>query len=105
MIFNYSECQIKRSAPAWRFSNFFATDGLSVADIPLCHIYHVGIVRSTSLADTFGAFSGATAGTSVLGFEVLTSATVRNTCSCNGLTGGPGLLDLVLGLFKELLAD
>ena len=43
---------------------------------------------------TFGASSGATPGTSVPGFEVLSSPVVPNAFSSNGLTGGPGLLSL-----------
>ena len=59
---------------------------------------------SAPRADTFGA-SGPAPGISALGFEVLNSPTVPNSFSFNGLTGGPGLLSLVLGPFKGLRAD
>ena len=59
---------------------------------------------SAPRAETFGA-SGPASGTSVLGFEVLHSPTVPNSFSFNGLSGGPGLLSLVLGLLKGLPAD
>ena len=61
---------------------------------------------SAPRADTFGATSGAT--TSVRGFEVLSSQKGPNSMTFNCLTGGPGgpgLLSLVLGLFKGLPAD
>ena len=45
---------------------------------------------SASRADTFGATSGATPGTSIPGFEVLISPTVPNSFSFNSVTGGPG---------------
>ena len=56
---------------------------------------------SAPRADTFGATSGATtSGTSDPGYEVLSSTNGPNSFSFNGLTGGPGLLSLVLGHYK-----
>ena len=63
------------------------------------------LTSSAPLADTFGAPSGAPPGTSAPGFEVLGSPTVPNAFSYRGLTGGPGLLSLVLGPFNGLPAD
>ena len=52
------------------------------------------LISSAPLADTFGARSGATPGSSDPRFEVLSSPTVHN-----GLAGGPGFLRLLLGPF------
>ena len=47
VIFNFSGRWIRWAVPASQFSNFSAADGISVADITLCHfVSHVGIVRS-----------------------------------------------------------
>ena len=59
---------------------------------------------SAPRADTFGA-SGLAPGTSVLGFEVFKSLNGPNSFSFDGLSGGPGLFNLVLGPFKGLPAD
>ena len=59
---------------------------------------------SAPRADTFDATSGASPGTSDPGFEVLRSPNGPNSFSFIGLTGGPGLLSLVLGPFKGLPA-
>ena len=59
---------------------------------------------SAPRADTFGASSGTPPpGTSVPGFEVLSSPNGPNSFSFNGLTGGPGSLSLVLCPFQEAL--
>ena len=60
---------------------------------------------SAPCADTFVRLQPPPHGTSVLGFEVLDSPTAPNSFSFNGLTGGPGLLSLVLSPFKGLPAD
>ena len=57
---------------------------------------------SAPRADTFGATSGATPGTSDPGFEVLSSPNGPISFSFIGLAGCPGLLSLVLGPFKGL---
>ena len=60
---------------------------------------------SAPRADTFGATSDATTpGTSAPRFEVLSSSNGPNSFSLNGLTGGPGLLSLVLCRFEGLAA-
>ena len=63
-------------------------------------------VYLSTRADTFGAnSSAATPGTSAPGFEVLNSQNGPNSCSFDGLTGGPRLFSRVLGSFKVLPAD
>ena len=104
VIFNLPGRWIRRAVPASRFSNFFVTDGFGVTDIPLSRFVSHD-ASSAVLANTFGAPSSGTPGTTARGFEVLSSPTITNASSFHGLTGDPGLLSLVLGPFKVLPAE
>ena len=103
VIFNFSGRRIRRFVPASRFSNFIAADGFSVADVSLSTSSPMltssppcGHVRCSLWRHHWH---------SIQGFEVLSSPTVPNAFLFYGLTGGPGLLSLVLGPLKGLTAD
>ena len=100
MILNFPGRWIWRAVPKWGSrTSSPSTDSASLT--PLWATSSPMSTSSAPRADTFGT-SGLTPGTSVLGFELLNSPTAPNSFSSKSLTGGPGLLSLVLGPFKRL---